>query len=349
MALLFLDSFDHYATAEISQKYSNIIGTGGGSQSISASNGRRSTQCYRNDAGSVVNDRYIERVLTPSGATAIIGVAFRAAAMGGQAQPLLHIMDGSTVQVSWRLNANRTISVYRGNGSTLLGTTTEAIALDTYYYIEFKVTIDNTTGSWELRINGVTAASGSSVDTQNSGAAQWNGFRLGHISGGTSTVRTDWDDLYVADGSGSSWNNFVGDIRLDAVYPNAAGNSSQFTRSTGADQWATIDEALANGDTDHNESTAVTNKDTLNFPNAPVAGAAIKGLQIVVQAKKTDAGALGMKFVTRLGGTDYLSAEQTPTTGYLFHREPQSVKPSDSTAWTDTDFNGAEFGYQRST
>jgi hypothetical protein len=106
---------------------------------------------------------------------------------------------------------------------------------------------------------------------------------------------------------------------------------------------------LFDGGTDYNSSTAASLKDTLAFPNAPVAAAPILAIQLNMMMEKADAGASGVKAVTRIGGTDYLGTESFPPVGYSDLRQIWDVKPSNSVAWSDTDFNAAEFGYIRST
>ncbi len=86
----------------------------------------------------------------------------------------------------------------------------------------------------------------------------------------------------------------------------------------------------------------------MNFPNAPVTGADIHGIQIVAQIRKADAGAAGHKAVARIGSTNYLGTELGIPSTYAILREPMAVKPSDSTAWTESDFNAAEFGAKKS-
>jgi hypothetical protein len=154
--------------------------------------------------------------------------------------------------------------------------------------------------------------------------------------------------MYIADGSGTAWADFKGDTRVDAVFPNANGTNRDFTPSAGTDDFAVVDETDDNEDTDYLTATAAAQKCTMNFPNAPLTGADIYGLQVIVSGKKTDAGSSGHKAVARIGGTDYLGAERSLSTTYSFRRQPWDSKPSDSTPWTDTDFNAAEFGMQKS-
>lgn len=360
--LLFLDSFDHYAFADITTKWTQSDG-GSGDISTIAAVGRRSTNALQlaESSGNRVSIRMslVPSMPAPSGATFISGMAFRCVSpfatersntdsenTGSGAAPVLWAIRSATSTLCWvRLNTNGTISVYRG--TTLLGTSSAALSQNVYHFIECKIVLHASTGTVTLRIDGATVLS---LTGQNTGGTSWDEVRIGGTTSFTTTA-TEWDidDFYLADGSGSDgWADLMGDLRIDATFPNAAGSLSDFTRSTGSDQWATIDEASANGDTDYNSSGSIGDIDTLNFPNAPASGAPIRGIQLVVQARKEDAGAAGHKADVKISGVDYQGTERSPAETYSFLRECWGKNPANSSAWTDTVYNAAEFGYTKS-
>lgn len=366
---LFLDSFDHYADADKASKWTQYVTSGtsaGSADTTIAAVGARSTNGLRMRTSTGIftgcgSLNCVPSTPAPSGATLIVGfryrcvTAFNLQTVGTDpeaftaANSCLFACRLVGVTQWWvRVNTDGTLSVYRG--TTLLGTTSSALTQNVYAYVEIKVLLHASAGTVDVRFNGFSVLALTGVNTQNAGSSVWNEFRFGPFTNASVTNAKEWniDDLYVADASGSAWNDFKGDTRVDATFPNAAGNTSNFTRSTGSDQSATIDEAAANGDTDYNSSAVISDKDTLNFPNAPVPGADIFGLQVVVQVRKTDAGAAGHKAVTRIAGTDYLGTEYGVPSAYAFIRQSWPVKPSDSTSWTESDFNSAEFGYAKS-
>jgi len=360
MAGVFFDSVDHYATANIQEKWTQVHSAG----PIVAAVGRRSTnglrfRNYSGGVGSVSGDAVrVTPFPVPSGDTCIVGYAFNHVSPFADTQngtvedsgitvvsTMLAIRQGATTQVWFVIMGDGTISARRG--TTVLGTSTFALTQNVYQYIEFKVKISATVGTIEVRVNTVPILTLTGQNTLTTASATWNEIKIGQFAFTAPNVYVD--DIYVLDGSGSFNNDFLGDVRIDAVFPNADGNSSQFTRSTGTDQYATVDETSPNGDTDYNETATVGNRDTLNYPNAPVAGANILAIQGDVYGRKTDAGGAGVKLITRIAGTDYQGTEVGIGTSYNYQRQVWDVKPSDSTAWTDTDFNAAEFGYIKST
>ncbi len=365
MAFLFADSFDHLATADILQKWTQaLVGGGGGlAPTINSTAGRRGgngVSLAVASSGSASKSQSLAITLAPGDGTAIIGFSFATTTLArlgvstaeATSNNICRIRDAGTTQVWFRLNADGTISALRS--TTILGTTTFALSVGTTYYLEFKVTVHSTAGIVVVRVDGDTKLSlpvSGSLNTENTTNASWNELVLGGGAFSTSADAFYYDDLYCLDGSGATTasKNFLGDVRIDAVYPNAVGNTSNWARSTGADQWATIDEATSNGDTDYNSSATVNDKDTLNFPNAPAGGADIFAVQVNMLSRKTDAGSAGLKAVTRISGVDYPGTEVFPSSSYSDRRQIWDLKPDGSAAvWTSSDFNAAEFGYEKS-
>lgn len=373
MALILMESFDTYATAALTGAWTTI-GGGAYAPTVSAGNGRRSTQCLRTsftDGGgvgrplSIVPDSPV-----PSGDTCVCGFAFKANRLdtvnngsnafdpsSGSAQSsfLLLVRQGNTTHVGFRINSNGTITALRGQSSlTTLGTTSIAVSEGGYQFLEFKVVIHDTTGSIEIRIDGAVALTLTNIDTKNTGSATWDEISINRLVENANISTTwDFDDLYLLDGTTTAddpRNTFLGDSRVDATLPNAVGTHSDGTPSGGAvDNYTMVDEATHDSDTTYNTFSVAADLDTYNYPTAPVAGAFIYGVQVRLWCRKEDAGGATLRAVTRLGGTDYFGSSLSPTTGYTCKRQIWAQKPSDSADWTDTDYNAAEFGVEKET
>lgn len=340
MALLFMDSFDHYVTADIFEKWTTGAG---GTTSINATAGRRGSGALR-----IVNQAscYALRGVAASGTTAIIGVAYKTSAFGAQ---FLGICDSSRTHILLITNADGSISAQRGNAftftgaGTTLGTTAPGILLiNTYAYIEVKVVIHDTAGTVTVRVNGAPVLTLTTQDTAQASSV-WTAMYCANMNVGTA----DFDDLYVLDGTGSApWNDFLGDCRVDARYPTAAGATTGWTPNTGAN-WAAVDDAAPDDDTTYTSAASAGLTDTFVVQDAPVAGAAIYGVQHCVSAKKTDAGAASIAPVIRHSGVDYVGADQNPGTAYAVLCTIAAMNPGTAAAWTEAGFNAAEFGYKR--
>lgn len=333
MTLRFIDSYDHYATADMLLKY-----TDSSSASISAGNGRRSTNSLRFSSTS----GFVSKTLDAQ-ATWIVGCAFRATALdGSNDRAIVTFLDAGTNQCDIRIRPDGTLRATR-NG-TALATSSNALSTGTAYYFECKVVINDTTGSIEVRVNGSSTGwiNITSQDTKNTANATANGIRLS----GTSGNNTDYDDLYICDSNGSVNNDFLGDIRVDCYLPDGNGNSSQLAGSDGnsTDNYQLVDESSQNGDTDYVQSSTVNQKDTYTFADMTHTPASIFGTQLNMIAKKDDSGTRSIASVCRSGGTDYDGTTQALGTTYLDYMNIRETDPATSAAWTRTNLNNAEFG-----
>lgn len=333
MTLRFIDSFDHYATADLGLKYNDVS-----SGLISAGNGRRSTASLRFNGSSSTVAKTLD-----AQATWIVGFAFRVTSLPGGDTTFLIFRDAGTTQCDVRLRSDGTLRVTR-NG-TALATSSNAILANTTYYIETKAVINDTTGSMEVRVNGSSSGwiSITGQDTKNTANASANVIAL---TGAINASSTDMDDLYICDGQGSVNNDFLGDVRVDCYLPDGNGNSSQLvgSDSNSTDNYLLVDEAAQNGDTDYVQSATVNNKDTYAFANMAHTPSSIFGTQLNMIAKKDDGGTRSICSVCRSGGADYDGDSQVMGTSYSDYRQVREVDPATSAAWTRSDLNSAEFG-----
>lgn len=367
MALIYMDSFDDRADAAMLGRWTaKIAGTGGDSSALVAGVGRRGTQGLRLSTSSTTDAtaRYTLTPLTPvpSGPTCIAGFSWlpvnsfdfgTSTTEGTSSATMFAVRYNGTTQVWFRLRNDGKIEAYRG--TTLLGTSTFTFVEDSTDYWEFLVTVSTTVGVVQLRKNGDVDATLnlSGQNTRGSSADLWDQIAVGHIRVETVLANFVYDDFYLLDGTTSAddpRNSFLGDCRVDATYPSAVGTYNDSTPSGGAvDRYTMVDEALEDGDTTYNTFATAGDKDSYNYPTAPVAGATIYGIQVNAWQRKEDAGAATSRAFTRLGGTDYYGGSRSPGASYGAPYQIWAQKPSDSADWTDSDYNGAEFGFEKET
>jgi hypothetical protein len=336
MTLRFTDSFDHYAaatSADMLVKWNNA--SGAGNVVIQAATGRRGTQALKLNATATVTKTLDAQ------ATCIIGFSFNAPTLPGADAAILIFLDAGVNQCDLRMRADGTLRATR-NG-TALGTSSSALSAGTTYYIEVKVLISDAAGTFEVRVNGSNTGwlALTSQDTKNTANATANQFSLsGPVTG------TLFDDLYVCDSAGSTNNNFLGDIRVDAYVPSGNGNSSQLvgSDSNSVDNYLLVDEALYNTDTDYVQSATAAQKDTYAFTDMSHTPASIFGLQVNMIGKKDDSGNRSICSVIRSGGADTDGTSQALSTTYVDYMQVSETDPNTAAAWTKTNLNSAEFG-----
>lgn len=366
--LRFVDSFDFYATADLTKgRWTQLVpGAGGGSASPTIESvGRRSTSGVRLQAtGSGDRQTYNMRLAVPtaSGATCICGFAYNqqqtfsgtASNTEDTASTLFAVRLFGVTHVWFRINAAGTISALRG--TTLLGTSTFTLNVGTTDYLEFKVTISNTVGVVQFRKNSVLDATLnlSGIDTNNGGATDtWDEIKIGSLCGGSGTtpnIDGRFDDFILMDGSGSFNNDFKGDRAITALLPNAVGNSNASTPSSGgADRYTMVDEAALNSDTDYNTFAAAADKDTYGFGNCPISGSPIEAVCVNLVARKADTGVATIAAVARISGTDYdFGVSIGVSSSYTIQQQIWERSAVDgTTAWTTAVIDAAEFGMKK--
>ena len=334
MAVRFMDSFDHYVSGDLLQKWSGDFAARPG---ITAGQGRFSAGLVENSGGTSNGGLY--KTLDAQG-TWILGAAFFFTAVSASSG-ILGVYDAGVLQVDVRLNASHLLQVTR-NG-TVLGTGTTPVTAGVWHFIELKVVIHNSTGTAEVRLDGGTEISLTGQDTQNTANATADQVAARMKS---NSVSTRIDDFYACDGTGSApANTFLGDCKCVTKLPSGNGNSSVLVGSDGnsTDNYLLVDEAAQDGDTTYVESSTVGDKDTYAYENlAPDAGA-VFGVQLLPWAKKTDAGTRSIVTVARLSATEVDSTAKALSTTYTYLPDVRETKPGGG-AWSVTDFDNAEFG-----
>ena len=332
--LLFIDGFDHYATADITKKWTSQIGT----LTIGAA-GRRLSGQLRIAA----NTSYVTKTFA-STASWVIGFAYSAATLPTTAITLAELRDAGTQQCELRLNPDGTLSVTRAGVAVTNGTSATALSVGAYYYIEWKVTIADSiaANSCKVRVSNVDVINvAAGQDLKATANAFANQLRIGNTT--ATTVVGDYDDLYVCDQSGSTNNDFLGDCRVDTQFPNGDGATNNFVTSTGTTHYTLVDESTPNT-TDYVDSSTVGDRDLYDFANlTPLAASTVYGVQVSTAANKDDAGSRSVAVTARSGTTNVDGATQALSTSQLYF---SSIFEADSasSAWTQTSVDAAQFG-----
>lgn len=343
MTLLYIDSFDHFASADIVQKWP--LASTGPAPVIQAGGGRRGTNSLR----STSNGIYAARLFTP-GATWIVGMSVRFQSAHPNQSPIIDWADGTSVQTQLAVNGVGQVVLYRGvyTSGTVLGTSTVAMGFNTHYYLEWSLTIHASTGASVVRIDGVPVLSLSTINTQAVASGVASRLRVGNLGSIVALGDLDIDDLYVCDQGGSANNAFLGDCRVDYLPPDGDGTHRAWTPSAGTDHYALVDDLTPNADTDYLASGTAGQRDTHTFPSLPsMPNPVVKGVQHVASARKDDAGTRQVKSLVVSGGTTQVGAAvHTLALSYVMYTQLYETDPATGAAWTTTAVNGVEAGVE---
>lgn len=334
--LRFLDSCSHYTT----NAQTNVKWSGTNDSTIAPVAG---VSPYGKDAlAGNGNPRTVYKTLDNQ-STWIAGcrVVLRFAPITATNDFYIEFQDVGSPQIGVYINADGTLSVKRG-ASTVLGTTASALSIGVWHYIEFKATINDTTGSYEVRVDGNTTPwlSGTGANTRATANNSANSIHY-IVPGG---YRTYLCDFYICDTTGSRNNNFLGDVKVEAVFPDATGTYSQWASFPSGANYTCVDEVTPNGDTDFVATSGAGLIDTYNFTTLTTTSGSILGVQTLYYMKRDDAGARVVAPIIRIGSTNYSGTQINPTESYMYHTRIQETNPATSSAWIISDINDAEFG-----
>lgn len=278
-----------------------------------------------------------------SQATWVVGFAFRMSVALGNTLNILTLLDSAVVHCGVAVQDTTGLLIaWRGTNATVLGTSAAPLAPNIWHYIEAKFTIHDTAGVAIVRVNGVPVINLTSQDTRNAGNASANTIRIGSSTTPT-PANLDYDDIYVFDTTGSSNNDFVGDCRVERIAPSGAGATTAWTPSAGAN-YACVDEAPPNADTDYVSSLTAGQTDTYACGNLVTTSGTVYAVQATATARKDDAGSRSLALVARPGGTDRLGATQGIGDTYGTYTEIWNTNPDTAAAWTIAAVNASEFG-----
>ena len=248
------------------------------------------------------------------------------------------LRSSTTNYVNILFNAVGGITVKRD--TTELGSSVPGLfTVDNWYYIEVETVISDTVGRVTVYVNGSSVLNLTSQDTKNGAATTvdnviMQGGTAYSVNGGTYW----YDDFYLTD-TGTK----LGESRVETLYPNADTAVKQWTPLTGTENYAMVDEAQCDGDATYvyASSTATDNYDFGNLSDNP---SAVRAVQAVTFAKKTDTATRNIYLQTKSGATTSDGPAQALLSTYTRFNRIMETDPATSSAWAYTAVNAVQGG-----
>lgn len=336
MALRFTESCDPYsANADLDLKW---IRSNTSNVTFNATGGNYGAGAIQMSAA----DNAQTRKLWPtfSAANLCVGFWFKASGLPTSQSTMLACFNGASSGASLYVTTAGILHYNSGDGLDLTG---GQVCDGAYHWIEVKFWNNVANGTHAFYLDNVLQGShGSFSGTPYAGT---NRLYFGGMAGRT----TNYDDIIAWDNAGSGL--IVADLplgpqRLRLVKPNGVGTTTQFTPTGAANNYDCVDDSPVNdGDTTYVASATNAQRDLYTFED--LSGVTtIKGAMLNVVAKNPGGGALGLKNVTKSGGTTSAGISLVPFQTYECHMYPVELDPNTSAEWTQTNFNAAEFGYE---
>lgn len=324
MAVLYINSCEHnvYNTQDGDWDY-----FGGVPQTTTVRTGNKALDLT--GSGNVI--KYL-----PNSTTLYVGFAFNIGTLTNKAIMRLSVVGASDTYFQLNCNVDGSLTVYRHNTSVVLGSTAIGTWVPGWNHVQIRVTAGTTTGAVELRINELTKLTLSSINTvmNSASAIYYNSVQFLGVD--------RLDDVWIAD------DQFYGDCKIYDLYPTGAGNYTQFTPSAGSN-YQNVDDGTAgpDNDTTYNVSSTAGHKDSFTLTDLPAGPARLVYAVQVQSYARSEQGSNQLRSFIRVGGTDYNSDTESINTSYYTRgRKIWSLNPATSAAWTETQVNALESGYE---
>lgn len=332
MANRFLDSMQHYVTADITKKY-----TSNRAATIVASSSPRNTPTL-----GFLNWNDLVTLTLDDQSTWVVGFRFKFNATTiAPTRVIWNLFDAlaNGFQLQLVIIPDNRLAIRSGNGSTILATAAgNALSSGVWYYIEWKSTIANSGGTSTIRLNNVEIASftGDTQTTVNATASQ---HRI--IDDLVGVLDGNICDIYIHDGTAGD-NDFWGDTEIDYYIPDSNGATNDWTVTGAATNREAVDELAPSG-SDYVSSATVNDLDLYNITNL-TGSPTIKSVQAVAAALKDDGNPRTLALMARSNSVNYEGATQATPSTAAYLRQIWATDPDTLIAWTVSGLNAAQFG-----
>lgn len=211
-----------------------------------------------------------------------------------------------------------------------------------FHWIEINIDIETAaTGAVNVYVDGVSVLSVTGIATCTSGADTLTKFGIASVN--TTYGAGFFDDIVLWDSTGSSFNSFpLGPKRISTLKPNAAGDSTGFTPSTGNNYAAVAGNYTATTFV----SDALTHaEDLYNMSDLPITPASVDAVVPYYYGQNSGGNTAALIPAMKTGGT---TVTQTALPLQLLTSTVKTGLPwyadAGGTAWTGTSVNGMQMG-----
>ena len=405
MALVFCDGFDHYGTIDydpylgysqdyqLSYKWEMGFNIGDMRIGHNSSKTRRPAKNdwpigYLTQNSAYYQTQCFRHFNEPHYDTLVVGFAFMAVPGYSQpSSPLLTVYDyDNNIMAGLKaIDANGRVRMLAGFFNSNVGSiggTTSATIQDfysdiniveerTWYHIEAKWVFDEgTSGSMECRVNETPVINQTGIKTYKSGGDSQGNHSFTQIEFAKG-LHHYWylDDLYVLDGEGSVANDFIGDCRVDTLYPNANGDYTNFDPTPSSNSnyenvqpwkfhwYSYADHPTLRGYSGDWYGTGINfseynegedpGRECYHLESIPALNKPIYGIQTNSTFRKTDAGRKQIEQFIRVNSTNYDSGSiiDVPDWSKVYYY-PVTINPNTTAAWTEADINALQSGIE---
>ena len=251
-----------------------------------------------------------------------------------------YVYDSGNFQIVVQGDSYGRLNVTRN--SVTLGSITPLPNIVAWNFFEMKYTCNSSSGYIEIRWNGQTVYtySGNTQLTANAYATDL-GFNTSSNQG------VCYANMYLCDTTGGApLNDFLGDIRVDALMPTGEGATLNFTCSTSTIHYSLVNELPPNGDTNYVYSSTPGNQDLYAMADLATTPTSVLAVAVGITARKDDAGTRTLAALVKSGATLGTGGTFSIPTTFTETQTLFPLDPNTSAAWTYTTVNAMYAGVQ---
>ncbi len=359
MALQFIDGFDHYfltnddgfqgGAAATGQKWDGNFFNGEMYPGTDKGRFGGSALRIRSSAGSASISK---NIITPRDEF-IVGFAYKPESVSVYTTEIAFTMSsGNKTTLKLRPSTGMVV-VDTQFTANAVSSAAGVITTNVWHYIEFRIKEHSTLGEVEVKVNEVTVATLTGINTGADGGlmtlltiASTNNLQIDHI-----------DDLYLLDRTGADNNNFLGGCRIDTLHTVGNGGTNDFTLFEDGEQPEY--DILSNFSAVRNEGLTTIGRDH-NYVESGIVGASedynnntftqlgnIFGVQVVNNSRSTSTGELTYKDEMVIAGTAYDNGSPVIAVNGDYHMSTfiRDTDPSDDASWTTEKVNAVGSGF----
>lgn len=260
------------------------------------------------------------------------------------AHTIVAFKDAGTTQVDLRRDATGALVLTR-NG-TVLGTSTLRLVANTVYDIVVKLTVDNSAGIAEVKVDQTSYLALSSQDTEATANAFFNQITVTASADNTQVI----DNFFFWDTTSGSGNDLTGYPTgtpiVDTAFVSGAGANADFTPLSGTNASNVDDNPNADDDSTYNSSVTVGNIDTFAVDALHAGSGTIIAIVVNTVDRIDDATPHTVSHRVKSSSATVDGAAFNSSASYNNHQTIFTLDPNTAAAPTVTARNAMNFGYK---
>ena len=233
--------------------------------------------------------------------------------------------------------ANGAIQIFTGGSGR--DTILNVIKANTWMHFEVRVFMDHSVGTFELWVDGIKIADLTGLDTRDSSS-----LKTVYFSATNDPTSCFVDDVVINEGTGIQ--PLIGLHRIHTLFPDGNGTNTAWT-GTSTD----VDDPVgaSDGDSTFAVSSTLNQKQDYTIDNLSVSPATILAVVLKTEARKTDAGVVGMTQFVLSNAVTGNGTEFGTTETYGGKADVFELNPDGAVAWTEATVNAVQIGHEITT